>query len=110
MKICNWHLCTNILTGRQERFCSISCKNKFYVTKKRRQNKIALVEHFGGKCIRCGYNKCPQALQFHHLSNKMFGIAQNGRTPSFEILVEEAMKCELICANCHAEEHWHVAD
>jgi hypothetical protein len=28
--------------------------------------KRELVERFGGKCQRCGYDRCMRALQFHH--------------------------------------------
>jgi hypothetical protein len=94
------------LSGKQRSFCSINCKNKFYVTENRRSNKRKLVEYFGGKCIWCGYNKSYSALQFHHINNdKEFGIAYAGITKSFDKLIEEAKKCVLICANCHAEEH-----
>ena len=33
----------------------------------------------GGKCIRCGYNKCLKALEFHHLdpSKKDFTISND---------------------------------
>ena len=102
---CDWHKCNNKLKGRQKRFCSIKCKNKFYVTENRRKIKRKLVEHFGGKCIRCGYNKTYSALQFHHVGDKGFGIAASGITRSFDTLIKEASRCELICANCHAEEH-----
>ena len=61
---------------------------------------------FGGECLWCGYNKSRAALQFHHTeSNKSFGLGQSGITHSFDKLVEEAKKCVLICANCHAEHH-----
>lgn len=33
----------------------------------RKRTKIALVEYKGGKCCICGYNKCIEALEFHHL-------------------------------------------
>ena len=33
----------------------------------RKRTKIALVEYKGGKCCVCGYNKCIEALEFHHL-------------------------------------------
>lgn len=65
-----------------------------------------LVDMFGGKCERCGYDRCVQALDFHHKPG--FVKSFNVRSPgiSFKGRVEEAMKCELICANCHREEHW----
>lgn len=108
---CEWHLCNVELVGQQRKFCSIKCKSKFHVTATRRRNKEKLVAHFGGECVRCGYNKSMAALQFHHSNdNKSFGLSEGGSTKSYAKLLEEAEKCELICANCHAEEHSGVAD
>lgn len=62
---------------------------------------------FGGKCTLCGYSKCVAALQFHHPNkDKEFGIAYKGKTRKFLEIVTEAEKCMLICANCHAEQHF----
>lgn len=59
----------------------------------------------GGKCVRCGYNKCIKALEFHHLdpSQKDFTISND----HFKLLdaVAESKKCILICSNCHKELH-----
>lgn len=61
---------------------------------------------FGGRCKRCGYSRCLSALTFHHKNkDKEFGLSARGLTRAFSKLVKEAKKCELICANCHAEEH-----
>src|SRR5690349_3864190 len=104
--ICKWHLCEVELTGRQTVFCSINCKNKFHVNKRRKGLKQQLVDHFGGQCQMCGYFKSVVALQFHHPDdNKEFGLAAKGHTMSWEKALAEASKCVLICANCHAEEH-----
>lgn len=103
---CRWKHCDKNLSGKQTAFCSINCKNKFYVSENRRSNKRKLVEHFGGKCVWCGYSKSYSALQFHHTdNNKEFGISADGMTRSLEKLIAEASKCVLICANCHAEHH-----
>ncbi|QTO46333.1 hypothetical protein [Burkholderia latens] len=69
--------------------------------------KEMAVEYKGGKCERCGYEKCLKALQFHHTdpSKKDFGIAESGHTRSFEKMKIELDKCLLLCANCHCEEH-----
>ena len=79
--------------------------NKASVIKRRRQNKLLLVEYKGGKCERCGYNKCISALEFHHLdpSTKEFGLT--GNTNGIERQKKEADKCILLCANCHRELH-----
>lgn len=68
--------------------------------------KKKLVEYKGGKCELCGYDKCIDALDFHHkdINDKKFGIG--GKSYSFERLKKEADKCILICANCHREIHY----
>jgi hypothetical protein len=89
---------TRTYTDRRE-------SNKASVTKRRKQNKLLLVEYKGGKCEICGYNKNISALEFHHLdpSKKEFGLTAN--TNSIERQKEEADKCILLCANCHREIH-----
>lgn len=71
----------------------------------RRERKSRLIEMFGGECVRCGYNKCENALEFHHIEEhtKAFSLSNLGYTCAWERLVEEAKKCQLICANCHRE-------
>lgn len=83
-----------------------NCSYAQYVTTKRRAIKQALIARHGGKCERCGYDKCMRALQFHHLdpTQKDFGISTT-LTKSFQTLCQESDKCILLCANCHAEEH-----
>ena len=80
------------------------------VVRRTRNKKIKLVEIFGGKCNKCGYDKCMGALQFHHIdpSNKSFGIASMAKNASLEKLVAEAKKCILLCANCHAETEYSI--
>jgi hypothetical protein len=64
-----------------------------------------LVVDAGGACRLCGYDRCPGALQFHHLDpgEKACAIADSGVARSLERAREEARKCVLVCANCHAE-------
>lgn len=76
--------------------------------KRNHQLKREIVEFSGGKCVRCGYDKCIGALQFHHRdpSTKLFELSSmnlNRHTKEEKEL--EALKCDLLCANCHAEEH-----
>jgi 5-methylcytosine-specific restriction endonuclease McrA len=104
MNICKWHLCSN---ETKTIFCSTKCKNKFHVKKKRKDLKLKAVEHKGGKCVRCGYNKSVEALEFHHINpdEKEFSISKTGNTYSWEKIKEEINKCLLLCSNCHREVH-----
>lgn len=103
---CEWHKCTNeVHGGRKVKYCSQKCKNKTAVTRRRRTLKVMAVEHKGGKCSRCGYNKSVWALDFHHRNpdEKLFGVASKGHGISWKRLKSEIDKCDLVCRNCHAE-------
>jgi hypothetical protein len=58
----------------------------------------------GGKCIRCGYDRCLDALHFHHRDpkDKEFQLSRC-RHYTYERKLLETKKCDLVCANCHAE-------
>jgi len=76
---------------------------KAAVAKRRKTVRQKAIEYKGGKCQLCGYNKCLEALEFHHFSDKDFGISQKGYTRSWEKVKAELDKCILLCANCHRE-------
>jgi hypothetical protein len=71
----------------------------------RQRAKLKLVEYKGGKCIRCGYNKCIASLNFHHRDPEEKEFSITGKSYSFERLKKEVDKCDLVCANCHGEIH-----
>jgi hypothetical protein len=75
------------------------------VADKRRRIKRQLVIEAGGRCELCGYDRCDAALQFHHVDRdtKRFAISGEGVTRALSKAREEAAKCVLLCANCHAE-------
>lgn len=54
-------------------------------------------------CIDCGYKKCAGALQLDHTGDKSISISL--ARSSISRLKEEIRsgKCEVRCANCHAE-------
>ena len=57
-------------------------------------------------CSICTYNKCNIALIFHHVNpeDKEFCVnLYNIRRYAGKTFAEEANKCMLLCANCHAE-------
>jgi transposase-like protein len=71
----------------------------------RRRAKRTLVSEAGGRCLLCGHDRNVAALQFHHLDpgQKRFGLGSRGLAQSLDRLREEARKCVVLCANCHAE-------
>jgi len=77
------------------------------VNKRRKKIRQMAVEYKGGRCEQCGYNRCIDALEFHHAnsSGKDFSISEKGYTRSWSKVKEELDKCMLLCANCHRELH-----
>jgi helix-turn-helix protein len=75
------------------------------VSARRRRVKSVLVAEAGGRCVICGYDRHPGALQFHHVEPalKSFDLGRVGVALSLERARAEASKCALLCANCHAE-------
>lgn len=78
--------------------------NSMAVSERRRRVKRQLVREAGGACAICGFSGHPRALQFHHLdpATKNFHLGHQGRTRRISEMREEAAKCVLLCANCHA--------
>ena len=89
--------------NRNNSFRCAKC-NVENVSNSRRNIKKRLIDEFGGKCQRCGYDRCYKALQFHHKDRevKTFTIG-SGNYRSWKSALAEAKKCELLCANCHFE-------
>ena len=77
------------------------------VRPRRKKVRQMAVDYLGDRCQKCGYNRCPKALEFQHKekSGKDFGISALGYTRSWERIQQELDKCVLLCANCHREEH-----
>jgi transposase-like protein len=94
---------TFVKIGRDGRFRCGRC-NSHAVSERRRRVKEMLVAEFGGQCRLCGFARYAGALQFHHVdpAMKRFQLGGRGLTRSLAILREEATKCVLLCANCHA--------
>ena len=89
----------------------LKCRSEA-VSARRRKVKAMLVREAGGQCVMCGYDRCLSALQFHHVdpAQKRFGLAARGIALSLARAREEARKCVLLCANCHAEVEAGVAN
>ncbi len=83
-------------------------KNALRQRKWRKETKQILVEQKGGKCSKCGYNKCIGALDFHHpAGEEKFDRSLLMNIRSLEKVLKDAEPLILLCANCHREEHYN---
>ena len=83
---------------------------------KNRKNAIDVLRlEAGGRCNKCGYNRCLKVLHFHHIESesKTGSISNLLHRNGLAIARAETKKCALLCANCHGELHvglWSVSD
>lgn len=55
-------------------------------------------------CRECGYDSHAEALQFDHLRDKKANVSDLIRSDyGLETIWIEIGKCQVLCANCHAE-------
>ena len=68
---------------------------------KNQQTKVQLQQSIGGRCVDCGITDS-RLLDFDHRDplTKTMMISQKLYLP-FEVLLNEAQKCDLRCPNCH---------
>lgn len=79
----------------------------------RKRSKSKMVAAMGGKCQICGYDKCEEALEFHHINpnEKEFSFGKLRANPQgVNTLIEELKKCIMLCSNCHKEVHYNGLD
>ena len=90
--------------GHKRHVCA-ACHNRYTIAKGQEKKRMA-VEYLGGKCSTCGYEKCLEALDFHHTDFKTKDTQfSQKRGWAWERLRKELDKCVLLCRNCHAEHH-----
>lgn len=68
------------------------------------KNLITKAKKDLGGCKICGYNKCLEALEFHHIDSKQKD-GNISRIRNVDKLNKEIDKCVLLCSNCHREFH-----
>jgi len=114
-------VCSIEIGGQKTMYCGNTCKQKHHYYRVKEQTntyhsqtirslkrKLELIELKGGSCEVCGYDKNLSALQFHHRdpNDKKFGLdARTLGNLKMETILNELSKCDLLCANCHLEEH-----
>lgn len=92
-------------------------RQKHYTKKKSRIERIyhrqwlkKKIDKFKLKhgCKHCGSKKYAQQLTFHHRipEKKSYSIGTMiFRGFSYEAIIKEAKKCDILCLNCHVEAH-----
>ena len=71
------------------------------------RTKICAIK-LGKGCKICGYNKHPEALEFHHRDSKekLFVISWAvSKCLNREAIFYEISKCDVLCSNCHRIKH-----
>lgn len=82
-----------------------SCHNKDINDRKKRYVESLKTQG----CALCGYRKCYDALEFHHVEERLknFALSGNGmRGKTNSQIADELALCILLCSNCHREIHY----
>ena len=84
-------------------FCSEACQS---FSSKRLVESVKSIKDRG--CYICGYNKCHNALNFHHIDDKNRAVSQ---MKYYHELVYEIETCcvVILCNNCHSEVHSKIS-
>lgn len=104
---------------RKDKEARSAYNREHYLRRKTAGQKAAYMREFYAKrkerlrelkrdraCVRCGFND-PRALEFHHRdpAQKEFKISEKAWSYSWERVLEEVAKCDVLCSNCHRIEH-----
>jgi hypothetical protein len=84
------------------------CFNK-YCSERWIKTKIKAIEYKGGKCLDCSnsYPKSPYVIfDFHHRDPSQKDVEWTHlRKRSWDKIIKELDKCDLLCSNCHRIRH-----
>lgn len=82
-------------------------KYREFINNRRKKNKLRGIEILGDKCELCGYDKCFDAFDFHHINpkEKDINVCKLLSKEWNKKIEDEIKKCKLLCANCHREHH-----
>lgn len=78
------------------------------IAQKERYRKI-LQQAKDKPCMDCGTKYPAYVMQFDHRpgETKRFNIGMMvSHRPAMELFLAEIAKCDVVCANCHAERTW----
>jgi len=94
---------SDIINGkRRHRYSTNAAERRSQFNEQRKQRKLKLIEILGGKCVDCGQVPHLAAFEFDHVNGeKVKNVGIMLSTHSWKAILAEALKCELVCANCH---------
>jgi hypothetical protein len=86
--------------------CCRSC-SRIRNSERREKYKTILDLARDRPCTDCKIKYLPHIMQFDHLPQykKLFAVSL-GRDYPVDKVLKEIAKCEVVCANCHAERTW----
>ena len=80
-----------------------------WANRNKKENKRKLINIFGNECSMCKMSNLPMAVyEFHHVNaeEKEDRISNLLGRRSFDKIMNEAKKCEMVCSNCHKIIHY----
>lgn len=90
--------------GNKKQICG-KCHNQ-YTIKKGKEKRQKAILHLGGKCSKCGYSRCYDAIDLHHKDpKKKDPDFKHLKGWSWDRILPEINKCILLCKICHTELH-----
>ena len=91
------------------------CRNVYHTSetgkaykRKRYHRGKAYIRAQKKPCIVCGEDE-PVCIDFHHLRDKKFNLA-NTESRSLDTIQKEIDKCVCLCSNCHRKHHAGLID
>jgi len=97
--------CGNPVFVPMKKYCSKTCQRNFLMKRKMKNRREKIIRMKGGECSICE-EKDLRCLTLHHMKHKNFPLSARNLTRKWDSILKEADKCVLLCANCHAEEHY----
>ena len=106
-----------VLAIKEAKKCMLLCSNCHReehhdytkpVKGNRKELKLKMLEYKNKHCCeKCGYDKIPGGLDFHHnnRTTKKFNLSEVYENELTKDVCEELDKCSVLCANCHRDFH-----
>lgn len=81
--------------------------NKEQYAERNKKNRESLIRFLNAvksfPCTDCDVSYPPYVMQFDHVTGEKKHTPATLKTWGWKTAIAEIMKCELVCANCHAE-------